>query len=131
MRHEVAETMREALLLGIVEMRLIAEKHHLVPQKYLVDSRYGLLRQIAGKPYVSDFCADTSRKRDYVGFRDGLLYGCKFGHGKPLSSGTAGCWQCSAVTGRTAIGGATPLEGANLLIPKALLATQETKAAKA
>jgi hypothetical protein len=96
-------------------MRLIAEKHHLVPQKDLVDSRYGLLRQIAGKPYVPDLSADTSGKRDYIGFRDCLLYGCKFGHGNlcPLEPRAAG--KCSTVTGRNAIGGATPVKGAVLL----------------
>jgi hypothetical protein len=92
MRHEVAETMREALLLDIVEMRLVAEEDNLVPQKDLVDRSYRLLRQVAGKPYVPDLRADTSRKRDSIGFRDGLLYGCKFGHGNlyPLGPRAAG-----------------------------------------
>lgn len=81
MRDEVAETLGKALLPGIVEMRLVAEEHHLVPQQDLVDRRDRLLRQVAGEPNVPDLCADASGKRDNIGIRDDLLYGGKSGHG--------------------------------------------------
>ncbi len=60
MRHQLAEPDGKPLLLGIVEMVLIAEEDDLVLEQHLVDRSDGLVRKIARELDVPDFGADDA-----------------------------------------------------------------------
>ena len=68
MRHEIAQTSSETLLLGIVEMMLSANEDHLVTQQQAMDGLDGGIGQIAAQGDVADLGAQTAGPPHHIGF---------------------------------------------------------------
>ncbi len=80
MRHGVAEQARKALLCGIVQMQLVAEEQHLVPEQGCADGGEGGGRQVAVQRDAADLGADAAGNRVDVELDGLVLRGVGLGH---------------------------------------------------
>jgi hypothetical protein len=88
MGDKLAEARREALLPGVVEMILMAEKYHLVFRQRRLDRGDSGVRQVAGKLDIADLGADAAGKRANVKIAE--LRAQKRGHENCSSQGEIG-----------------------------------------
>ena len=63
MGHHIAKARREALLLGVIEMALVAEKNHFVFRQGGLYRRDGRAGQVAREADIMNLRADTAGKR--------------------------------------------------------------------
>jgi len=80
MRDQLAEGTAEPLLLGLVEMALVAEEDHAMAQERLPDLLHGLRRQAARQLHARDLRADTAADGMDLQVSTGVMCNCKLGH---------------------------------------------------